>query len=307
MTSGANYWIAVSDKPQKRKRADIACELCHSKKIKCDLAVKLTQQLSACSNCSQAGRECRKRISQRANSGRRPKSSKLANVHSSDNYATQSNMGTPNFPFSPPNNDLTSLPMPLPTIDSTTNDHPIPPPLPAHRLSMSTPSGLARANSMHSTVSPNQESTASRFDQAMQTDTGYNSIYAIENSNDARNQESDQTFANVPNSLDDFPDLHLQQGFIETYYEYCYTWCPVIDRSTLRYAPTTSAMLANALALVGSHIKPPLLGAVKPEVYYNRARRKFYEDEEPDTLTAMKALSLFYWWSPRPPSTVHRQ
>ncbi|TDZ59662.1 putative transporter [Colletotrichum trifolii] len=37
-----------------------------------------------------------------------------------------------------------------------------------------------------------------------------------------------------------------------------------------------------------------------------KARTIFYEDEESDGLTALMAVSLFYWWAPRSPSTVHR-
>jgi hypothetical protein len=65
-------------------------------------------------------------------------------------------------------------------------------------------------------------------------------------------------------------------------------------------------MLANALALAASHIQPPLIPHEGPASYYKKARMMFYEDEEPDILTALKAISLFYWWAPRSPATAHR-
>ncbi|KAJ9608746.1 hypothetical protein H2200_006517 [Cladophialophora chaetospira] len=324
MTSSTNTWISISDQPQKRKLADVACEYCHSKKIKCDLAVKLTQNISTCSNCSSAAGECRIRPSQRANSGRRPnKSSKISKPSDNGRDALGTNVSAAvppkshvylqpdaiDFSFTPNNGSLPALTLSVSPVGTTNPNHQILPPLPQGGRRMSSHSAPIGANSiagaLQSTVSPNQESTESRFEQSQLNDTGYISIYALENSTDAQNQESKQTSSKLPDNVDDFPDPDLQQGFIETYYEYCYAWCPVIDRSTLSYAPTTSVMLANALALVGSHIKPSILGTMKPEGYYNRARRKFYEDEESDILTALKALSLFYWWSPRPPSTVH--
>jgi hypothetical protein len=100
------------------------------------------------------------------------------------------------------------------------------------------------------------------------------------------------------------PDL--QQSFAETYFEYCHPWCPILDRSTLTSDLAGSPLLENALALVGSHIQPPMVPHAGPASYYDCARRTFYDDEEPDLLTSLKAVSLFYWWSPRPPSRVHR-
>ena len=98
----------------------------------------------------------------------------------------------------------------------------------------------------------------------------------------------------------------LRQSFIDTYFEYCYTWCPVLDRSSICSELAHSPLLDNALALVGRHVRPPLIPQPEPAVYYDRARRLFYDDEEGDLVTTLKAISLFYWWAPRPPSVAHR-
>lgn len=324
--SSKQSWISISDRPKKRSRADLACEYCHSKKIKCDLSARLNQHQSSCTNCKSV-RECRIRPSRRANSGRRPKVPRTdtASQQNIDDVLNVNFDASTSLPPQPASTSTSAIN--LPPVQITGNQHAIlspptisdsvklssvheilPPPMSERRLSAH--GSQMRANSissvLHSTISPNQESLESRFEQSQQVDSGYNSIYAIENSNDARNQEH-QTSVKISDNIDDFPDQDLLQIFIETYYEHCYAWCPVIDRSTIAYESSASAMLANALALVGSHIKPPMLGIVKPEGYYNRARRKFYDDEEPDTFASLKALSLFYWWSPRPPSTIHRQ
>jgi len=99
----------------------------------------------------------------------------------------------------------------------------------------------------------------------------------------------------------------LLQSFAETYWEYCYAWCPVLDRDTLPEELARSPLLANALALAASHIQPPLVRHAGPETYYKRARNMFYNDEEVDGLMTLKALALFYWWAPKPPATVHRE
>ncbi|KAI6760340.1 hypothetical protein HG530_009200 [Fusarium avenaceum] len=136
-------------------------------------------------------------------------------------------------------------------------------------------------------------------------DTGFLQIYGPENQLEAEQQE---LVANLElrNPASDPRQQELQQSFSETYFEYCYPWCPVLDRQTLESELERSPMLANALALAASHIQPPLIPHEGPASYYKKARMMFYEDEEPDILTALKAISLFYWWAPRSPATAHR-
>ncbi|KAH8689053.1 fungal-specific transcription factor domain-containing protein [Talaromyces proteolyticus] len=106
----------------------------------------------------------------------------------------------------------------------------------------------------------------------------------------------------------DIPSPELQQGFIETYYQYCHTWCPVLDRNDIEDNLARSPLLANALALAASRIQPPasVLQHTDPVTYYNRAQALFYENTEPNLITCLQTIILFYWWSPRAPTTVHR-
>ncbi|RVX66322.1 hypothetical protein B0A52_09753 [Exophiala mesophila] len=134
-------------------------------------------------------------------------------------------------------------------------------------------------------------------------DPGFIRVYGPEHDDDARNQA--MLARKVPNLLD-VSQPYLQQSFAETYFEYCYTWCPVLDKGTWEEELLQSPLLDNALALLGSHVKPPMIPHAGTESYYDRARRRFYDDEEPDLITSLKAVLLFYWWSPRPPSLVHR-
>ncbi|KAI9148729.1 Cutinase transcription factor 1 beta [Paramyrothecium foliicola] len=98
----------------------------------------------------------------------------------------------------------------------------------------------------------------------------------------------------------------LQQCFTETYFEYCYTWCPVLEIQTLEAELARSPMLSNALSLAASHVQPPLIKHEGPEAYYEKARMMFYTDAEPDVLVALKSVALFYWWASQPPLTAHR-
>ena len=135
-------------------------------------------------------------------------------------------------------------------------------------------------------------------------DTGFSHVYGPEIQSDARDQELRN--AERPLEMMILPEPDLQQSFAETYFEYCYTWCPVLDRERLPLELAHSPLLVNALAVVGSHIQPPMIPHDGPATYYERARSKFYNDEESDVMISLKAISLFYWWSPRPPSILHR-
>lgn len=136
-------------------------------------------------------------------------------------------------------------------------------------------------------------------------DTGFLQLYGPENEYDAERQEIEAQLG-AKSNLSDPRQQELLQSFAETYFEYCYPWCPVLERDTLSDALHRSPLLANALATAASHIQPPLVPHEGPGTYYKRASSLFYNDEEPDILTQIKAVSLFYWWAPRPPSTVHR-
>ncbi|VTT69226.1 unnamed protein product [Fusarium fujikuroi] len=157
----------------------------------------------------------------------------------------------------------------------------------------------------HPTKSSTSPTEGAGRSHAGDVDTGFLQIYGPENQLEAEQQE---LVANLElrNSASDPRQQELQQSFSETYFEYCYPWCPVLDHDTLDSELARSPMLANALALAASHIQPPLIPHQGPAAYYEKARMMFYMDEEPDILTSLKAVSLFYWWAPRSPSTAHR-
>lgn len=98
----------------------------------------------------------------------------------------------------------------------------------------------------------------------------------------------------------------LRQSYMETYWEYCYAWCPVLLRDTILQELTESSLLDNALGTGASHLRPPLIPHPGPAAYYERARRIFYDDGEEDLVRSLKAVLLFYWWAPRPPLMVHK-
>jgi hypothetical protein len=169
------------------------------------------------------------------------------------------------------------------------------------------PAGKTYPESGHTraSISGSSPGEGISYSQSGDVDTGFLHVYGPENQLDAELQELEPTLA--PNhNLSSPEQQELMQSFAETYWEYCYTWCPVLDRETLNEDMMNSPLLANALALAASHVQPPLLEHEGPASYYRTAKTIFYNEEEPDTLASLRALSLFYWWAPRPPSTAQR-
>lgn len=114
------------------------------------------------------------------------------------------------------------------------------------------------------------------------------------------------TSTHEDNGLDDLPPPEIQQSCLETYFEYCFPWCPVLDRDNIQHDLSRSPLLVNALSLTGSRVQPPLVPHAEPVVYYDRAKRLFNNDKEPNWITCLQAIILLYWWSPRAPTVVHR-
>lgn len=162
--------------------------------------------------------------------------------------------------------------------------------------------------------SPSQRSlysTSSRADLVAESikgdiDTGFLQVYGPENEIEAQKETVAASQQLQRNPLPDQGQHDLMQSFADTYLEYCYPFCPVLDPDNLWDEVSRSSLLANALATAGSHVQPPLVPHSGPAEYYARARSMFYNDEEPDVMATLKAIALFYWWAPKAATIVHR-
>ncbi|KAK5064635.1 hypothetical protein LTR84_000469 [Exophiala bonariae] len=121
--------------------------------------------------------------------------------------------------------------------------------------------------------------------------------------NDAANVSSSSTGLE-----DNLPPPELQQSFADTYFNHCWPWCPVLDKATFWQNSDTmhSPLLVNALALLGTQIRPPIIQHATAAEYYNRAKMLFYMDQDSNPIVCLQAIMLFYWWAPRGPSQVHK-
>ncbi|KAH6995911.1 fungal-specific transcription factor domain-containing protein [Ilyonectria sp. MPI-CAGE-AT-0026] len=293
-------WLHFSAREPKRKRAELVCVFCHSKKIKCDLQGRKNQGFEKCSNCDCPDRECHLRPSKRGK--HRPGAAApdtRRDATSNDSPPDQDGELPEEPPEGPVQVDIDGPQTQLQSPSSLQDD----------RIPNTAHSGSAQALPVIFNPQPPQASISPTEDtchsHAGDVDTGFLQVYGPENQLEAEQQEL-EAIIEIRHHVSDTPRRGLQQSFAETYWEYCYPWCPVLDRATVMGDIARSPLLENALSLAASHIQPPLVPHDGPAKYYDRARTIFYNDEEADGLTALKALTLFYWWAPRPPSTAHR-
>ncbi|KAI1046182.1 hypothetical protein LB505_008947 [Fusarium chuoi] len=303
MTELVGNWLHFSARQPKRKRAEAVCFFCHSKKIKCDLQSRTSQGEAKCSNCDNQDQDCHLRPSRRGKQRRRASTQAECGTECDTIVAAGEDVGE-NNPEPP---DATEIDFDDNVIDPGMGDTPGPVQATPIHVAFNIPSAGRAPDAAvnHPTKSSTSPTEGAGRSHAGDVDTGFLQIYGPENQLEAEQQE---LVANLElrNSASDPRQQELQQSFSETYFEYCYPWCPVLDHDTLDSELARSPMLANALALAASHIQPPLIPHQGPAAYYEKARMMFYMDEEPDILTSLKAVSLFYWWAPRSPSTAHR-
>lgn len=302
-------WLHYSETQPKRKRAELVCTACHSKKIKCDLQLRKNDGKNDCSHCASSGRDCQIRPSRRDKKRRvngedtRTRSVEgdetsngvdaLLAADATFQVLTEADLqtGPPDVGRSPHQSHIS--PMSLHSIRIRDFQ------------SISSPQTTFQpvADENLSRRPTNASQTETTPTQNGDVDSGFLQVYAPENQFDADNQAF---VAQLEHRYSSELRPDLEQTFTDTYFTYSYPWCPVLDRESLSSDVARSPLLANALALASSHIQPPLLPHDGPEAYYKRARTIFYDDEEADEMTALKALCLFYWWAPQAPSRVHR-
>lgn len=102
----------------------------------------------------------------------------------------------------------------------------------------------------------------------------------------------------------------LREAFLETFFEHCFVWCPVLDRDFLQHhyhqqqqgILDESLLLQQALALTGNRINPPLIEYKDPAVHYNHLKHIFYNSIEKNALVRLVSIMLLFWWSTGAPN-----
>jgi hypothetical protein len=151
-------------------------------------------------------------------------------------------------------------------------------------------------------LSQTSQGTSTTHRAAYLGDSGYMSIFSHEMPEDHSSNPQEQIADHSQAQL----SPALQESYLDTYFRYCYTWCPIFDRNTFQACPefSNSQLLREALALLGSQLSPPLIPHKKPSEHFHRFRQLFYSNHEKQPLVRICAVMLIYWWSSGPPNVV---
>ncbi|OQD98648.1 hypothetical protein PENVUL_c069G05396 [Penicillium vulpinum] len=329
-----SQWVQSAPGTEKRKRAGLACISCHSKKIKCDLQAKIHEGQNSCSNCASTGKVCSPRPSKRERGRLAPDIGKspASPLPTDSRGDSRTDLAFSDFTVAQTDTVIDSRDVYMPVGQDISPHNLLQPSflgfdsglLSQHELAIfhtsqgaqqseATTSETTQINNTPSVLdawssswvpSPHERSNGVQTEVVLRPARGPLDSSTSTITHDAVESSAGSEKKEPRSPIGLQPDL--RQSFTETYFEYCYTWCPILDRATLSKELAESPLLDNAIAILGSHVRPPLVPHAGPAVYYDRARRLFYEEEEEDLIATLKAISLFYWWAPRPPSVVHR-
>ncbi|KAF2162685.1 hypothetical protein M409DRAFT_58097 [Zasmidium cellare ATCC 36951] len=95
-----------------------------------------------------------------------------------------------------------------------------------------------------------------------------------------------------------------RRGNLEVFYEFFYTWCPILDVDLKEESASDAQCIAvdHALALVSGNLRAPLTPHASDSEHYLRARQLFYSCSNMNEIDRIRTCMLFYWWSATPPN-----
>ncbi|KAK5655051.1 hypothetical protein OQA88_5950 [Cercophora sp. LCS_1] len=305
MAEFVSDWLHFDNQQPKRKRADLVCSACHTKKVKCDLQSKSADGGSVCSNCHTTGTDCHVRPSKRKKNAH--SNQRSLNTDPGPDPDSYRRSPSPPSPLEARRGSVVSVP-PIPAHAPLSSTplivEPLQQPQPQPQQPPRPPRGGANGTPQSQHTNDLLTGAATGRSNPSDVDTGFLNVFAPETQIDAERQF--EAAIEPGHGEADGHQQELQQIYAETYMDFCYPWCPVLDVERIAEDTLRSPLLANALALAGSHIRPPLLPHEGPAEYYKRASSLFYNDEETGGIVTLQAISLFYWWAPRSISVAHR-
>ena len=97
----------------------------------------------------------------------------------------------------------------------------------------------------------------------------------------------------------------LMEMYVNTYFDYCYTFCPVVDWHHLEGENSLleSQLFRHSVAAIGSWIQPPLVQH-DARGHYRHAKSLFYQNADCNPSRQITSIMLFWWLSTVPPNQV---
>ena len=104
----------------------------------------------------------------------------------------------------------------------------------------------------------------------------------------------------------DLPPRSVRDTLIESFWQHCYPWTPIVDRSWLEGVSheQVSPLLMQAILLAGSRTSSTPLAFGTPQQFYKKAKVLFWSGMEKDPIITIAAVCLLHWFNPDGPEHV---
>jgi hypothetical protein len=293
---------------ERAPRAVRACELCHSRKVRCDSSPANPQ----CSNCHRDAVTCQQRPRRRrtnlhkaqAPSGKSPPGNIITKlVETTTSISDSNDPGT----FQKPLTEMQSNPhgqrkgqgepsqacQRAPQISMETN---------ISQLQEPSPSAISLTSVVSTYDNGYMERSTYIAPDRLRAEDGSEISYDL-----PIPSEATRNIAQLQSAFS-MPPRAIRESLFENFWTHCYTWDPIVDRSEVVGAEpeNLSPLLLQSIFLAGSRMISPSQPSTfaSPQDYYTRAKTLFWLDFEKDPMTLLVASSLMHWWNPHGPELV---
>ncbi|KAL4888855.1 hypothetical protein BDV59DRAFT_210632 [Aspergillus ambiguus] len=277
----------------QRTRPPQACEVCHEKKIRCDLA-----EGPPCSNCQIYNATCRPHQRKRKRPAR--PSSPTADVYL---RGKRHNNG-------PQISWRCSLPNPIqPAPNSISPPHSVP--IPAVKAISDQRQGATPPTTSEETDHVAENTPESRGYLGRSEYLGVTTSQTNEGTTDSQPEKTSLLSHEERVTLEvyrafDLPPPSVQRSLIESFRKYCAPWMPIVEDSWLQDSGGNppSFLLLQSVFLAGSRVAAAPYISTTSEQYYRRAKSLFFSSYEKNPIIKIAAACLLNWWNPRGPEEV---
>ncbi|OBT71010.1 hypothetical protein VF21_10003 [Pseudogymnoascus sp. 05NY08] len=277
-----------------RIRSAQACQLCHTRKVKCDLS----DTRFPCSNCSVSSSTCRPHQRKRKRYSPSPSSPTCSYTRETTGEPSREDpdlqQQTPSRSTQGQSN-ATDATRPIPVGQPAIAEEPLEYHPNQERLEEFSPreamledgeSYLGRSEYLapaipFSEARPNQESPSAALPEV-----------------DLQILRLQRVF--------DLPSRSVRAGLIDNFMTYCFPWMPIVERRWLEVGGQNkpSILLLQAVFVAGSRVSSESMLLKSSEEFYRKAKALFFCGHEKNSIIIIIAVCLLHWWSPASPEEL---
>ncbi|KAJ5138213.1 uncharacterized protein N7515_003061 [Penicillium bovifimosum] len=277
-------------------RPSRACEVCHEKKIRCDLVGE-----HPCTHCRTNGVTCRphQRQRKRKRSIPPPSAPRVARGASASRYDAGDLHGGQISHLTNHQNDLPSTSQ-MQGAEGPSNLAPAPEVEPESSANSPVPEGQDGLEK----ETPGSQGYLGRSEYLGLAAPQPNEISSVQDTGSCvRLTEEERAVLDIYRAFE-LPPLAVQRSLIDSFEMYCAPWMPILETRHLQNPSSLSILLLQSVFVAGSRVAAAAHISASSETYYRRAKALFFSNYEPNPVIKIAAACLLNWWNPLGPDKV---